>query len=379
MIILTKDTKSLIVPKGIGDGQLYPGEGGGASFPDAPKDGNTYGRKDGSWSKIEGAGGGIEEAPEDGSTYGRNTGKWEKIEVPEIDAYTKAEADDKFALKGEGGGGIPEPEELGYFVRRYGRWVNLEHTGYLKTAEAFENFVSEYDYRQQNGRLPGIYCDNSGNLNVNAYGLLNELVAHYENYGWSRPYPIFMPSVYQGQNEYRGIGYVTGIYPFIEPRTSKEGIVIYGEVPVANGDIYVGTKIAPDTIWYQGKWIVFDTDEGIITEKITFEPLGGEMLANDVFIAKELSDIAINEEGTTNIDIRKLKDSGNFDINLHYTKYGSKRKSFKPLCSYSDYSRTTQFIECVYTDYTYIYKFRFSYDEHTPEDRRWMLIEKKEL
>lgn len=53
---------------------------------DAPTDGTTYGRKDGSWVSI--SGGGISDAPSDGKYYGRRNGAWEQVGQPGVIAIT---------------------------------------------------------------------------------------------------------------------------------------------------------------------------------------------------------------------------------------------------------------------------------------------------
>lgn len=53
------------------------GDNGG--IPEAPNDGNLYGRKNEEWSQVTGTGG-IPEAPSDGSLYGRKDKSWEKVQ-----------------------------------------------------------------------------------------------------------------------------------------------------------------------------------------------------------------------------------------------------------------------------------------------------------
>lgn len=58
-------------------------EGGGTSFPEAPRDGKLYGRKNAAWSEVKengGEGGGIPEAPSDGKLYGRKDKAWKEVE-----------------------------------------------------------------------------------------------------------------------------------------------------------------------------------------------------------------------------------------------------------------------------------------------------------
>ncbi len=54
------------------------GGGGGYGIEEAPMDGSTYGRNNGSWTSVSGGtgGGGIEEAPNDGTPYVRFNGYW---------------------------------------------------------------------------------------------------------------------------------------------------------------------------------------------------------------------------------------------------------------------------------------------------------------
>lgn len=47
-------------------------------FPEAPEDGEIYGRKDGDWEQIE-TGDGLEDAPSDGKIYGRMDAAWAEI------------------------------------------------------------------------------------------------------------------------------------------------------------------------------------------------------------------------------------------------------------------------------------------------------------
>lgn len=72
-----------------------------AGLPDAPEDGNLYGRQDGEWVEIVpdegGGGGGIEEAPVDGKRYERKNAGWVE------------------ALAGGGGGGGAGPGAHAYW------------------------------------------------------------------------------------------------------------------------------------------------------------------------------------------------------------------------------------------------------------------------
>ena len=52
----------------------------GGAVPEAPTDGQQYGRQSSSWTVIDASSGGIPEAPEDGTIYGRKNADW--VEVP---------------------------------------------------------------------------------------------------------------------------------------------------------------------------------------------------------------------------------------------------------------------------------------------------------
>jgi len=54
--------------------------GAGGGIPEAPTDGQTYGRRgaDATWQLVTGGGGGIAEAPNDGGLYGRQALSWQK-------------------------------------------------------------------------------------------------------------------------------------------------------------------------------------------------------------------------------------------------------------------------------------------------------------
>ena len=55
-------------------------------LPDAPSDGKTYGRNNGTWTEVESVEPGIPDAPSDGKTYGRNNGTWTHVEEGISDA-----------------------------------------------------------------------------------------------------------------------------------------------------------------------------------------------------------------------------------------------------------------------------------------------------
>ena len=66
-----------------------PGPAGPASFPDAPADGQTYGRNSATWVVASGgSGGGIADAPSDGTTYARNTAAWTHLTHSDITDWT---------------------------------------------------------------------------------------------------------------------------------------------------------------------------------------------------------------------------------------------------------------------------------------------------
>lgn len=73
----------------------------GGGIPDAPNDGNLYGRKNLAWSIVTGGGGGIADAPVDGTTYGRNNAAW--INVPaRIDVREKLVAARNYFVRADG-------------------------------------------------------------------------------------------------------------------------------------------------------------------------------------------------------------------------------------------------------------------------------------
>lgn len=60
-------------------------------IPEAPLDGNQYGRQNGTWTQVTGgSGGGIPEAPVDGKQYGRQNGNWTEVKVAEPNQYLKS-------------------------------------------------------------------------------------------------------------------------------------------------------------------------------------------------------------------------------------------------------------------------------------------------
>lgn len=73
-------SQNAILNFGIPQGQ--DGGGGGYGIEEAPMDGTTYGRNNGSWTPVSSGGGGsygIEEAPTDGGIYARQNGTWVQI------------------------------------------------------------------------------------------------------------------------------------------------------------------------------------------------------------------------------------------------------------------------------------------------------------
>lgn len=382
MIILTKDTKSLIVPKGIGDGQLYPGEGGGASFPDAPKDGNTYGRKDGSWSKIEGAGGGIEEAPEDGSTYGRNTGKWEKIEVPEIDAYTKAEADDKFALKGEGGS-VEVVQETGSstsaVMSQSAVTKELEDTVRLSD---FDNEKPYAIYKNFQGILQPyqlyVKSRNGGEflVDANGYSTGGESFMYYnwkyENsepyYNWQLQYTSSSNALHRGK--------ILSYYevPHYNEQGTKDGEDHYYSGTLSrDGEIYFGLWKKPwNDIWKQtvkfGK-VMLDTED--------FK----------IYLQTPLSE---QEAGFTGTHSVKVKDLFNSQKTVGIEFYAKKRSTgvwahkYTPIYSFLDYHFGTTsaenyyFVKCIYMDEAFRYEILIK-EGYDTGDKTWEITSKTPL
>ena len=74
----------------------------GGGIPDAPNDGQLYGRKSLAWSVVPaGGGGGILDAPIDGTTYGRNSAAW--INVPaRVDVREKLVANRTYYVRSDG-------------------------------------------------------------------------------------------------------------------------------------------------------------------------------------------------------------------------------------------------------------------------------------
>jgi hypothetical protein len=81
------------------DGAKWTGSGGsgsgGGGIPDAPSNGQLYGRMNAAWSVVPTSSGGIPDAPLDGQTYGRNNAAW--VVVP---------------TTGSGGTTIPNPLQI---------------------------------------------------------------------------------------------------------------------------------------------------------------------------------------------------------------------------------------------------------------------------
>ena len=78
-----------------GDGTVENPLVSSGGIPEAPNNGNTYGRKNEGWTEINPSGAGIPEAPTDGQSYARDglSNTWES-------AYTKPEANLAFDSKG---------------------------------------------------------------------------------------------------------------------------------------------------------------------------------------------------------------------------------------------------------------------------------------
>jgi hypothetical protein len=64
---------------------------GGAGIPEAPTDGQLYGRENATWVVIsDTGGGGIPDAPNDGTLYARENGSWQHITHTDISDWTSA-------------------------------------------------------------------------------------------------------------------------------------------------------------------------------------------------------------------------------------------------------------------------------------------------
>lgn len=74
-----------------GAGGLHWGDvsGGGGGIPDAPNDGQLYGRQSAAWTVVpSGGGGGIPDAPNDGTMYGRKAASWAHLTSADITDLT---------------------------------------------------------------------------------------------------------------------------------------------------------------------------------------------------------------------------------------------------------------------------------------------------
>lgn len=88
---------------------IKTGTAGGGGIPEAPSDGEAYGRKNGTWVIVSGSAG-MSEAPMDGLQYGRQSGSWTEV-------------------SGTGGGGLPDAPLDGYvYGRASGSWVQASGT-----------------------------------------------------------------------------------------------------------------------------------------------------------------------------------------------------------------------------------------------------------
>ena len=80
----------------------------GGGLPEAPLDGQLYGRKSAAWVVVPGGSGGIPEAPNDGQQYGRQSLGWTVVAT---------------------GGGIPEaPNDGTAYARKSAAWAHLTHS-----------------------------------------------------------------------------------------------------------------------------------------------------------------------------------------------------------------------------------------------------------
>lgn len=108
-------------------GVTQPNPSGG--IPDAPRDGTTYGRKDGGWVAV--SGGGLADAPSDGNFYGRKNAAWVGIAPEIIDGLNAASVDspgssNRFvtvSLLNSYGYTQEAPINGNYHARKDGAWV----------------------------------------------------------------------------------------------------------------------------------------------------------------------------------------------------------------------------------------------------------------
>jgi len=130
-----------------------------SGIPDAPSDGNTYGRKDANWT-VAGGGGGISDAPVDGSAYSRKNANWESAEIivtntfyidnRRIDAYTPTGAITKpFKSINAALSGVVSPSDSNRYLlkvspNKYNEQITLKPFVQID-GEAVDSVIIHYD------------------------------------------------------------------------------------------------------------------------------------------------------------------------------------------------------------------------------------------
>jgi len=125
-----------------------------SGIPDAPANGQQYGRKDNAWDVID-----VQEAPEDGKNYVRKDGEWQEFENP--GASIKTVQFESPTGRGENF----DPQNTGYTALSIGAGIftithNLGHTNYI--AEGFPTYGAD---------VLGVGDGEAANKNVTTHNL----------------------------------------------------------------------------------------------------------------------------------------------------------------------------------------------------------------
>jgi len=153
--------------------------GGGGGIPEAPIDGNVYGRKNAGWTAVSGSSG-ISDAPSDGNIYGRENSSWVKIT----------------GSSGGGGGGVDQigmygesagiPLGTGTILNVNGSRLTLSISG---TTLALGNSPDPYDNIGMYGLAQGVplgtgtWLDIGNNLTASLSGTVLRLDANTQGGG----------------------------------------------------------------------------------------------------------------------------------------------------------------------------------------------------
>jgi hypothetical protein len=128
--------------------------GSAASLPDAPSDGNLYGRENAAWVAVTGTGGGgIPDAPSDGTIYGRKNAAWEAVtgtggspETDPLSLHLDQTAPQTFTNL-DGGTGLLEVTAgvLGLDTKQYVTGAPWAGMGYITGSPGGDMLKSVYD------------------------------------------------------------------------------------------------------------------------------------------------------------------------------------------------------------------------------------------